>query len=190
VQCNRLTLTQCMRSDVQLFSFYASLIPGGSRFSQPLVDVLAEARATFCRPGPAQHNLCISHRKRHQLNKEANERLRLAHPAVYVKGDPGMWIWPGLVLFGSSGGRRTRNGLAYEVESVGEDSLVAGGVKLPFANLAATMRLPWAQTLASCQGTEFQSTLAIHDTDNPHFTRRHLFVALSRAKEACNVCVR
>jgi hypothetical protein len=190
VQCNRLTLTQCMRSDVQLFSFYASLIPGGSRFSQPLVDVLAEARATFCRPGPAQHNLCISHRKRHQLNKEANERLRLAHPAVYVKGDPGMWIWPGLVLFGSSGGRRTRNGLAYEVESVGEDSLVAGGVKLPFANLAATMRLPWAQTLASCQGTEFQGTLAIHDTDNPHFTRRHLFVALSRAKEACNVCVR
>jgi hypothetical protein len=189
-QCNRLTLTRCMRSDVQLFSFYASIIPGGSRFSQPLADVLAEARATFCRPGPALQNLCISHRKRHQLNKEANERERLAHKAVYVKGDPGMWVWPGLVLFGSSGGRKTRNGLAYEVESIGEDSLVAGGVKLPFANLAATMRLPRANTYASCQGTEYPDTLAINDTDNPHFSRRHLFVALSRAKEACNVCVK
>jgi len=101
-----------------------------------------------------------------------------------------MWVWPGLVLFGSSGGRKTRYGLAYEVESIGEDSLVAGGVKLPFANLAATMRLPRANTYASCQGTEYPDTLAINDTDNPHFSRRHLFVALSRAKEACNVCVK
>jgi ATP-dependent exoDNAse (exonuclease V) alpha subunit len=52
------------------------------------------------------------------------------------------------------------------------------------------MRLPWATTYASCQGTEYPGTLAIHDTDNPHFSRRHLFVALSRAKEASNVCVR
>jgi hypothetical protein len=90
----------------------------------------------------------------------------------------------------AQGVAKPRNGLAYEVESVGEDSLVAGGIKLPFANLATTMRLPWAQTYASCQGTEFTGTLAIHDTDNPHFSRRHLFVALSRAKEARNVCVR
>ena len=100
-----------------------------------------------------------------------------------------MWIWVGLVLFGSSGGRKTRNGLAYEVESIGEDFLVAGGVKLPFANLAATMRLPWSQTMASCQGSEFEGTLAIHDTDNPHFSRRHLFVALSRAKNAADLHV-
>ena len=139
---------------------------------------------------PRSTKLCISHRKRHQLNKEANERERLAHEAVFVKGEQGMWVWPGLVLFGSSGGRKTRNGVAYEVESVGEDSLVAGGIKLPFANLATTMRLPWAQTYASCQGTEFTGILAIHDTDNPHFSRRHLFVALSRARRAQDVCVR
>jgi hypothetical protein len=189
-QCNRVTLTQCMRSDRELFGFYASLISTGSRFSLPMASVLAEARATFCRQGPAEHNLCISHRKRHQLNKEANERERVNHAAVFVKGDPGMWIWPGLVLFGSSGGRKTRNGVSYVIESVGEDSLVAGGIKLSFAQLAATMRLPWAQTFASCQGTEFEGSLAIHDTENPHFSRRHLFVALSRAKRAQDVCVR
>ncbi len=59
---------------MELFDCYASLIRGGSRFSVPMVDVLAEARATFCMQGPAQHNFCISHQKRHQLNKEANER--------------------------------------------------------------------------------------------------------------------
>jgi hypothetical protein len=149
--CNRLTLTQCMRSEGDLFAFYASLIRGGSRFELPMSSVLLEARATFCRQGPAQHNLCISHRKRHQINKEANERERLAHPeAVFVKGEQGMWVWPGLVLFGSSGGRKTRNGVSYVVESIGEDSVVAGGIKLSFAHLASTMRLPWAQTFANC----------------------------------------
>jgi hypothetical protein len=73
---------------------------------------------------------------------------------------------------------------------VGEDFLVAGGIKLPFANLATTMRLPWAQTFASCQGCEMTGSLTIHDTDNPHFSRRHLFVAMSRAKRAQDVCVR
>ena len=101
-----------------------------------------------------------------------------------------MWVWPGLFLFGSSGGRKTRNGVSYVVESIGEDSVVAGGIKLSFAHLASTMRLPWAQTFANCQGTEFEGTLAIHDSENKHFTMRHLFVALSRAKRAEDVCVR
>jgi hypothetical protein len=188
--CNRMTLTRCMRSEVGLFSFYASLIRGGSRFLMPMPSVLLEARATFCRQGPAEHNLCISHRKRHQINKEANERERLLHPAVFVKGEQSMWVWPGLVLFGSSGGRKTRNGVPYVIESVGDDHVVAGGVKIQFQHLASTMRLPWAQTFASCQGTEFEGSLAIHDSDNKHFTRRHLFVALSRAKRAEDVCVK
>ena len=88
------------------------------------------------------------------------------------------------------GGRKTRNGVSYVVESIGEDSVVAGGIKLSFAHLASTMRLPWAQTFASCQGTEFEGTLAIHDSENKHFTMRHLFVVLSRAKRAEDVCVR
>ncbi len=41
--CNRLTLTQCMRSEGDLFAFYASLIRGGSRFELPMSSILLEA---------------------------------------------------------------------------------------------------------------------------------------------------
>ncbi len=90
---------------------------------------------------------------------------------------------------GARGGRKTRNGVSYVVESIGEDSIVAGGIRLTFVHLASTMRLPWAQTYASCQGTEFEGSLAIHDSDNKHFTMRHLFVALSRANRVADVSV-
>ncbi len=51
--CNRLTLTQCRRSDGELVAWYSSLIHGGARFEQPLGAVLSEARALL--------PLCISH---------------------------------------------------------------------------------------------------------------------------------
>jgi ATP-dependent exoDNAse (exonuclease V) alpha subunit len=60
---------------------------------------------------------------------------------------------------------------------------------LTHPQLTATMKLPYAQTYASCQGTEFEGTLAIHDSENKHFTMRHLFVALSRAKRSADVSV-
>ena len=50
--------------------------------------------------------------------------------------------------------------------------------------MAELLRLSYAQTYASCQGTEFEGTLRLHDTQSRHYTRRHLFVALSRAKRA------
>ena len=51
------------------------------------------------------------------------------------------------------------------------------------------MRLSYAQTYASCQGTEFDGTLRLHDTWNKHFTKRHLFVGLSRGKRAQDISV-
>ncbi len=45
------------------------------------------------------------------------------------------------------------------------------------------MRLSFARTYASVQGTEFDDTLRLHDVANRHFTMRHLFVALSRARD-------
>ena len=41
--CNRLTLTQCMRSEGGLLGLYASLIRGGSRFELPMSSILLEA---------------------------------------------------------------------------------------------------------------------------------------------------
>ena len=60
------------------------MIRGGARFELPLSAVLGEARARFTLEGPAQHNLCISHRRRVQLNKAANERERKAHPGAQL----------------------------------------------------------------------------------------------------------
>ena len=116
---HRLTLTTCHRSDRELFAWYSSLILGGSRFSRPLAEVLAEERLRFRLPGPARHNLCIPHRRRVQLNKAGNERERRTHPAaVLVKAGQSskvagqnMWLWPGIELLGSAGSRRIRNGV-------------------------------------------------------------------------------
>ena len=44
--------------------------------------------------------------------------------------------------------------------------------------------LSWAMTYASCQGTEVDDKLRLWDCAHPYFTRRHLFVALSRGKRA------
>jgi hypothetical protein len=59
--------------------------------------------------------------------------------------------------------------------------------ELTFSQIADWMRLSFAQTYASCQGTEFDAPLRLHDTTHVHFSLRHLFVAMSRAKERINL---
>jgi ATP-dependent exoDNAse (exonuclease V) alpha subunit len=100
-----------------------------------------------------------------------------------------MWVWPGLKLLGGAGSRKIQNGVTYQITSITEDTITLGEIKLTYPNVAASLRLAYAQTYASCQGSEFDGTLALWDTDNRHFTMRHLFVALSRAKRAEDVCV-
>ena len=79
---NRLTLTECRRSDAHLFGFYGSLIPGGSRHEAPLEQVVAEAREVFHvskargfipDTALAPANLVLSHRLRIELNSRCNE---------------------------------------------------------------------------------------------------------------------
>jgi hypothetical protein len=192
---HRLTLTTCHRSDTELFAWYSSLIIGGARFELPLADVLAEARLRFHLSVPARHNLCISHRRRVQLNQAGNERERPAN-AVLVKAGQNskvagqnMWLWPGIELLGSAGSRRIRNGLLYTVTAVSQDTVTLGDIQLSHAQAAASLRLSYARTYASIQGTEFDGTVALWDTEAHHFTRRHLFVALSRAKHASDLHV-
>ena len=57
---NRVTLTECRRSDTQLFNFYSSLIQGGSRWELPLEQCISEAKAQFNFEGDARWNLTIS----------------------------------------------------------------------------------------------------------------------------------
>ncbi len=107
-----------------------------------------------------------------------------------VRARQSFWGWPGQKLLGAAGSRTIRNGCLYTVEAVGSDAiLLLGEGKVPFAQTGC-LRLAHAQTYASCQGTEFPDSLALWDCDSKHFTMRHMFVALSRAKNAVDICVK
>ena len=97
-----------------------------------------------------------------------------------------MLVWPGIQLFGcSSAAKSVRNGCLYKVESVDGEAktLVLEGVgPLTFDQAKAWLRLSHAQTYASCQGTEFADSLCLWDCAHRHFSRKHLFVGLSRAR--------
>jgi hypothetical protein len=187
-------LTTCRRSESALFDYYSSLIQGGARFNTPLATVLAEARQRFPYTGPARHNLCISHRKRMALNRQMN-----AHPdgAIFIKAPPGrgnatqsMYLYPGIELLGACSSIKTRilNNVSNTVDSVTPDTVTLAHATTPptiitltHGQTSAWLRLSYARTYASIQGTEFLGSMCLHDTDNVHFTHRHLFVAISRA---------
>jgi hypothetical protein len=106
-----------------------------------------------------------------------------------------MLLWPGLELFGCGAGcRGVRNGCLYTVASIDPEaqSLTLEGVEcsLTFEQAKAWLRLSYAQTYASCQGTEFGGSLRLWDCGHKFFTRRHLFVGLSRAKQDAQVGLR
>jgi hypothetical protein len=188
---NRLRLTTCRRSDIALFAYYSSLIAGGSRFHQSIADVISEARRMFP-DAPARHNLVISHRKRVAINRQVNN-ANAGQGAVFLKASPtrgqnnatqSMWIWPGLQLLGACSGvkKGLKNNCLYTVAAVSPESItLEGGLALTHVQALAWLRLSYARTYASIQGTEYSESIRLHDTSCPHFTHRHLFVAVSRA---------
>ena len=198
---NRLRLLECKRSDKVLFAFYTRLIAGGDLCGLPVATAVAQAREKFRYQGVCELNLVLSHRKRVELNRRAN--LHFKEPgAVYLPCPPAkrvqlnapqpMWIWPGLVLLGCSPveKRGIRNGCEYILETVCASSVtLRDGPTLTHEQAVAVLRLPFAMTYASVQGRETEGTLCLHDCANGHFTWRHLYVGLSRAKRATDVRV-
>ena len=75
------------------------------------------------------------------------------------------------------------------MEAIEEDTVrLQGGTVLSHEQVKSWLRLSYAQTYASCQGSEFEDTLRLH-ADTPQITIRHLNVGLSRAREAALVSV-
>jgi len=194
---NLLRLTTCRRSDATLFAYYSSLISGGSRFTLPLSQVLVEARGIFRYEGVARHNLCISHKQRRRINREVSQAMR-PRGAVYLRANAATaestWIWPGFPLIGATSSARTRilNNVTYAVEEILPDAVVLeGGRKLTFQQVVAWLRPAWARTYASIQGTEFPEaeSLRLWDTQNAHFSMRHLYVAISRCRDTARIRV-
>ena len=196
-QGNRLTLTECLRSDARLFSFYASLVHG----DRPLQQSVAQAREQFKLTGHAEHNLVISHRRRMRLNAVLNRKAKpddgsaVWVPVVRERSDMNqaqdMWLWPGLRMLGCCHSDRDgiRNGVTYTLEAVDPEGVVIEGKRVPLDVVKRHLRLAHCQTYANCQGTEFSGTLRLWDAGSSHFSRRHLYVGLSRARAADAVAV-
>ena len=167
-----------------------------------MAECLRDAKAQFRFEGPCRWNLVISHAKRKRINKELNALekpegtlwLEVKAKSAGANAAQSMWIWPGLQLFGCVAGekRGVRKQCLYTVKELGEDAVTFEELESAFSHdqVRQWFRLSFAQTYASCQGTEFDGPVCLWDTGNPHFTKRHLFVALSRAKQAALVDVR
>jgi hypothetical protein len=72
---------------------------------------------------------------------------------------------------------------------VGADAVKLEGLvsSFTFEQTTLWLRLSYAQTYASCQGTEFTESLCLWDVSHKYFTMRHLFVGLSRAAQGAFV---
>jgi hypothetical protein len=194
-------LRECRRADALLFDFYSSLILGGSRFEQPLQDSVNQAKALFNLEGPARWNLVISHVKRVALNRKLNlhfsrgkEVVRLRVAGRGARGPLGgrgpsvaqqsMLLWVGLQLLGCGGS--VKNQVLYTIAAIDEEKeeLTLEGLAKPlsFAAVRASLRLSFAQTFASIQGTQYTESLRLHAGRHKFFTRKMLFVGLSRSR--------
>ena len=69
---SRVTLTECKRSDSQLFDFYTRLIPGGDLYDQHIQEAVTLAREKFTYDRVCDLNLILSHRKRIAINRKVN----------------------------------------------------------------------------------------------------------------------
>jgi hypothetical protein len=120
--------------------------------------------------------------------------LEMKGRAAHGNAAQSMKLWPGLSLLGcvSSEKKGVRNGCLYTVESVGEGVVHLEGLPAAFTFEQTTLwlRLSYAQTYASCQGTEFTESLCLWDVTHKYFSTRHLFVGLSRAAQGAFISLK
>ena len=187
---NKWVLHENKRSDQELFSFYCSLIPGGSRYLEPLEDVLAWARQRFPLTNRiADVSLTISHSQRRYINGQMNRMLRTDNSTLLETSDGPVWLHANLRLIGCLEQKKLGclNGACYKVKSYTETSVelcceLTGkefAVPLDFVK-KGMLRLAYARTQCSSQGTTQQGVCRIF-TRHPRFSRRHLYVTSSRA---------
>ena len=124
------------------------------------------------------------------LHKKPHDAVFLPCPKLKrlsLNAPQEMFIWVGQELLGCLPIEKqgVRNGVLYKIESITEDTVnFEGGISLSKEDTVQIMRLSHAMTYASVQGRETDGSLALHDCANLHMTLKHLYVALSRAKNA------
>ena len=194
---NILRLTECRRSDSKLFDFYSSVLA-----SELTIATLAQrASKLFNFQGPVRFHICISHAKRVSINRRENLKEAVGKefllPLVAPKqkaarnSQQDMMLFEGLELFGvteHASNRGVKSGCLYTIEHLARlnDCIKIQGIEKPFKlqEIQRFFRLSYARTYASCQGCEFDCAVCLSDTQHPKFSKRHLYVGLSRCKDA------
>jgi 5-methylcytosine-specific restriction endonuclease McrA len=186
---NKWVLNENKRSDQVLFDFYTSLIPGGSRYNEPLEDTLAWARQRFpVTDRIADVSLVISHAQRRAINRQMNRMLRTNNSTLLETSDGLVWLHENLRLIGHLDQKKNGclNGAIYKVRSYTQNTVslcceLTGKeleVSIDFVK-KGMLRLAFARTQCSSQGTTQQGVCRIF-TQHPKMTRRHLYVSVSR----------
>ena len=156
---NRLQLTECKRSDSELFDFYTRLIPGGDLFGLAVATAVAQARARFTYQGVCELNLVLSHRKRIELNRRCNLHFKPTAGAVYLQcplakrvalnAPQPMWVWPWLKMLGCVVIERQgiRNACECKILAVNDTTVtLENGPTLTHEQASDWLRLPFCRT--------------------------------------------
>jgi hypothetical protein len=189
---NMLVLTQNHRSEPTLFNFISNM-------PCQLSAAVKEARERFPRKaGEVQHNLVLSHKRRVLINAKMNVAR---HDSIFVKAPPpeprlanhpqDMHLYPGLELIGCCSKKGIlHNGGRYTIKEIGEKVLLScegGEISLTPLEVVRDLRLSHAITFHSSQGITLNGRIRLWDADHPRFSRRHLYVGISRATNAALV---
>ena len=190
----RLTLTENIRSDPPLFAWYTSQMPGGCRYNWPMDELVAATQAAFpVRAREVSYTLCLSHRKRIAVNGRVNLWHHQRRPeAILIKAQPcpfdlnkpqDFWRYQGQQLIGCARqGSSIKNGCFYIVKVVTPERVeLEEGPVMSHAQAGRCLRLTHALTQASCQGLTLQGVVRAVETSSSRFTRRRLYVCISRA---------
>jgi hypothetical protein len=177
----------------------------------PLAAALEHIRQEFPQDwGQPAHrqgdlHLVLSHRRRVALNgacqRDALAPYRAEHPGAPLLTIPApeedagplnlqqsFSLFPGTRLIGANNETKAVvNGGFLIVKRVSEEGCVvedeAGEEhELTTAQVTRSTRLAWAITIAASQSREFNGRVAIWDTESLHFSRAHLYTALTRVK--------
>ena len=205
---NRLVLKEGRRSDSFLFDFYSRLAVGGPWHHLALQEQVALARQTFPKQDrDALFNLCISHQKRQAIIRDIQKRELAAKREAGVdvlflapvfsstaNKTQDLYLWKGKILISVATLKTTYNSQLLVVKRLGrttitfQDYETQEEVELPHATVARHCRSASALTYASCQGRGLPE-VGLWDTQSPRFTKRHLFMGLSRARVSSRLWV-
>jgi hypothetical protein len=185
-------LTECRRGDRRLFDFYASLIAGG-----PRAELRDRLRRRSLQPGyitpEGGANQFFAQPRRGAVACRIPRSVRSPGARTWITVHASLARPRGLRLhFGGAKGYKERVPVHRGERRRGgaEHKARRGGGRLELRASECVAAAGLAQTYASCKGTEFSGSLRLWDCTHKFFTRRHLFVGLSRARQEAEVSLR